>query len=503
VTAFEHKDIFLGPPGTGKTTTLLKEVEKELHSGTPPERIAYVSFTRKAAMEAVYRATDKFGYPASAFPFFRTLHSIAFRTMGFDKSDVFDHIKLPDFGKWAGIKVTGKVNLEEGSTFGNEEGDRCLFLINLARLKRMDLRQAYLEHYDDIPWKTVEYVASAVDKYKSANFLVDYTDMLGRYVEEGPVLDLEVVIIDEAQDLSPLQWEVARKLCLQARRVIVAGDDDQAIYQWAGADVKYFIGLLGNRTVLNQSWRIPALVHDISDKIAARIQKRTPKEWRSRDATGVVERVNKLAQIDWTGDDILVLGRNVKYLDEVAKWLRATGFNYVFRGYPALADELRTSIKSWQLLRAGEPVDVADVRRVYGYMIAGQQYAKGFRQLPGFADDDKVTIRELQERGGLRTESAWYAAMPKIPKRDSDFIRSASRQGERLDREPRIKLSTIHSSKGGEGEHVVLIPDMAGRTSADAEKDMDAEHRVWYVGVTRTKEKLTIMNPVYKNYYPI
>ena len=54
------KKIIFGPPGTGKTTRLLNIVEQELRIGVPPDRIAYLAFTRKAAQEAVQRACTKF-----------------------------------------------------------------------------------------------------------------------------------------------------------------------------------------------------------------------------------------------------------------------------------------------------------------------------------------------------------------------------------------------------------------------------------------------------------
>ena len=72
-----------GPPGSGKTTYLLNLVEQELSSGTPANQIGYFAFTRKAATEAKDRAMLKFPTlnAQTDFPWFRTLHSLAFRAL--------------------------------------------------------------------------------------------------------------------------------------------------------------------------------------------------------------------------------------------------------------------------------------------------------------------------------------------------------------------------------------------------------------------------------------
>ena len=72
-----------GPPGTGKTTTLLDIVDKSLSSGVPSQQMAFFAFTRKAANEAKERACERFGLDIrSDLPYFRTMHSLAFHLTG-------------------------------------------------------------------------------------------------------------------------------------------------------------------------------------------------------------------------------------------------------------------------------------------------------------------------------------------------------------------------------------------------------------------------------------
>ena len=85
-----------GPPGTGKTTRLINIVQEELDRGTAPDKIAFVSFSKKAAQEARDRATEKLGINEQQMIWFRTLHSFAFNQLGLNGQKV---LKGADYNK--------------------------------------------------------------------------------------------------------------------------------------------------------------------------------------------------------------------------------------------------------------------------------------------------------------------------------------------------------------------------------------------------------------------
>lgn len=216
-----------GPPGTGKTTFLLDTVEKELARGVQSTDIGYFSFTRKAATEARDRAIQKFPLlnEKTDFPYFRTLHSLAFRQLNISAKDMMMAEHYAEFSKKVGIQIA--VSGEDEDHFVRPDNP-ILNEINLARITGTDLRTHYNRSDLRIEWFHLEYVERAYRQYKEQNLLLDFTDLLERLVEEPFRLpNLETVIIDEAQDLSRLQWKLVEHLVKRCKKVYIAGDDDQ------------------------------------------------------------------------------------------------------------------------------------------------------------------------------------------------------------------------------------------------------------------------------------
>ena len=79
--------------------------------------------------------------------------------------------------------------------------------------------------------------------FKKSKNLLDFTDMLDIFIKEETIPQLDIIFVDEAQDLTTKQWKVIERINEYCKFRYIAGDDDQAIYRWAGADVKRFLNI--------------------------------------------------------------------------------------------------------------------------------------------------------------------------------------------------------------------------------------------------------------------
>ena len=336
----DHTQIILGPPGTGKTSTLLGLIEDELEKGTEPNRIGFFTFTKKAVNEGKQRAMERFELSQRDLPFFRTLHSLAFRQLGLSKESVMDLKDIKELNQILNIRLTGGGGADSGHLFGMSHDDRLAFIENLARMRQVDLKDQWHEVEDAVGWFELERYERGLKLFKQDRLLVDYTDMLKLFLEEGDIPKLDAVFVDEAQDLSPLQWAVVRKVIQYADRVYVAGDDDQAIYKWAGADVDYLIKNSQNATILEQSYRIPSAVHELASRCINQVRSRIHKAWLPRKETGLVRWEPSIELINMEKSDWLVLARTNYLLEQIDEHCRNEGWFFEVKQQLMLKDFL-------------------------------------------------------------------------------------------------------------------------------------------------------------------
>ena len=481
--------IILGPPGTGKTTSLLNIVEDALSRGIPPERIAYLAFTRKAAYEAQERAMAQFGFEEGRFPYFRTLHSLAFRELGMQRDEVMTDSHYRKFGKAMGIEFRGIYDENIGLHTGDGLGDKCSRIESLARMGLRNIEdQMAITNINDLSTHAVKQYHSALVAYKKDNGVYDFTDMLEKYNSQLPV---DICIFDEAQDLSSAQYKMAILAASLASEVYIAGDDDQAIFGWAGADVDKFLNLKGQKTTLPNSHRIPKKVHSLANDVVRRIKNRYPKKWAPKKQEGDVIYVTNEQDIDFSeSGSWMLLSRSKYLLYRLKQAVRQQGFAYTINNRSSLESEETRAIIAWERLRKGKSISQHEAKNLVNFLAFN----------PDLIKQDSYMMADLGLPDAAK-DYDWMTMLKGIAPDEREYLRSCMRNGEKFSDKPRITISTIHQSKGGEADNLVLLTDM-GKLSWE-NLGSDEENRVWYVALTRAKENLYLIQPRGLRYFSI
>ena len=417
---------------------------------------------------------SQFGFTKKELPYFKTIHSLAFQQLGLKRDEVLQSKHLREIGKHLGLTFSTRQDIEEGIPGGRFKGDRYTFLDSFARARRMTPEQAWhlIGGEDDLDWYEFKRFIATLTEYKRQRGMMDFSDML---TESHGCLDIDVLILDEGQDCSSIQWQFVREVLGGAKRTYISGDDDQAIYQWSGADVPYFQNLSGDRELLHQSHRVPRAIHRIAEKISSRIGQRYIKPYLPRPEAGRVEYHMSPDDVDLSQGSWLLLARNTHLLSQLAGVVRSQGIPYNFRGESTINKSHIRAIRAWEKQRRGDHLD----------------------------KDELGQINEWLPKRGMSADKIWHEALVRIPIEEREFYISLLRKGESLTKEPRISIGTIHSAKGGEADNVMLISDMSARTWNGFQTDPDSEHRVWYVGATRARQNLNIIQPTSRMAYEI
>ena len=492
------KTIILGPPGTGKTTTLLNLVDEFIQKGVRPRQIGYLSFTKKAANEAAERAAKKFELNQDDdLENFKTLHALAYKRLGMSREKMMSSSDYKEFGVKCGIPIkTAKYSQEDG-TFNSD--NEYLTIIETARAKQMNL----LDHYDsrknliDVERNTLYLISEELKKYKKQKGKKDFTDLIEEFITQKITPKFEVLFIDEAQDLSSLQWSMVRKLWKESKKTYIAGDDDQAIFKWAGADVDHFIALkkeVDEIKILDQSYRIPGgPIHELSQRIISKVQNRFTKDYKPRSEEGILKRYSDVTQVNMSEGQWLVLASANYFLDEVKELCELRGWYYQHKNKNSIDVKLLMALQNWEQWRKGRLLTHIEIKNIYEYL--GTNVATGFKTGKLLHSEDKYSLKDCIDKYGLLTDKVWYDSFEGLDTFTENYIRNMRANGEKIAANPRIKMSTIHGAKGGEAHKVLILQDLTNAALETFQNDPDELHRLFYTGTTRTKKELHIVDP--------
>lgn len=369
---------------------------------------------------------------------------------------------------------------------------------------RLDVDQALKRWPDELNPYAVRRFTTAYEQWKQREGYVDFTDMLERVQDALPI---DVLIVDEAQDLSELQWKVVDIVGANAQRVYIAGDDDQAIFTWAGASPEAFVQRPGQVKVLGVSHRLPRAVHRIATRIVSHIVDRQPKTFAPRDEAGIVNLVQHIEGINFeAGVSHRVLYRNHWMATGIEEHLRTLGVPYSKDNRPARALAYGSAVVAWERLVHGRAISFADAQDVI--QAIRPQHGR-HRQAAGFlrreAQHTKTfTLGYMQSNCGLELGAMpWFQALSALRPDDVQYLRAVIRRNPKasaLLAPPQLQLSTIHAAKGTEADHVTLLTELSGKSRETYDRTPDAERRVFYVGATRARRVLNLVgldNPIF------
>jgi superfamily I DNA/RNA helicase len=488
--------VLVGSAGTGKTSRVLALLDEAIErTGARPENVLFASLTRAARQEAAERAGARWGVSADLLMkrhWFRTVHAVAFRAATGDLlTDSVDDkkwlatvlgIHLPELGRWDAARMAMR-----GSFSGGYLG------------------QAAIESYE---------------ARKRIEGRVDFTDLLaafagvsftpdGKFRRVAPRGDVPPGIIvaafDEHQDASPLLDLCCRRIVdesLDLDEVIFAGDPHQSIYGFMGSSPDQLLAWRDQATIVeeqSQTYRCPPPVVAVGETILRPTRAYRQRDMIPADRDGGVRVVqfDRVAEIVARSKGrVFILARCGFSLGRYREELDFVGIPHATleSGGPS---QRSSGLAALYSLQKDEAVSASDFAAAVAILPANRLFIRGakkrWKNAETVAAWGAIVREQIPDAGGTAelvdaiATGRWRGTVDGA----AEWCHRADRFGVDELLNPRVRIGTIHSSKGLECDLVIISTECS---RAAASSDRDEERRIAYVAVTRTKGDLVIVD---------
>ena len=489
-------------PGSGKTRTISTRIAYGIATGVfNPDRVLALTYTNRAAAELRSRLRQL----GSSQVAVRTFHSAALSQLQYfwpqltgsasPKLLTQKRSLLSEVASLIGLRLTDPQLMEVASE------------IEYLRYSLTELDEYFLTKR--LPqFLSQEQFADLEKRYQEQKLqrrLMDWEDTIllctGLLRNEARALSYfqqqyRFFTVDEYQDISPLQEGLLRTWLGEREEICVVGDPRQTIYSFAGASSNFLLDFQNqypgaNTYELNRNYRSAGAIVDVANRVLplkplskvrsdiglATIQSNA----NQLEEAGVVAREIVSALANHKPSEIAVLARTNSQLNALEVELQKLGIKTQVRGQgrffrQPIVMQAMSAIRALAVSDSGEPLfmQVSNILSSLGWESRPRE------------DDDWVSlnwfIQVLDELGQVST---------------IEYIRELDER-ERSGHEPAreaITLATVHGTKGLEWRQVYLIGvnrSLFPISHAQDPTDIDEEKRLFYVAVTRAKDKLVI-----------
>lgn len=532
-------------PGSGKTHTIKMRIKRLVANGVPATKILVLSFANETVKE-FRRRMNAFDTDLSSVTV-STAHAFALKQIRkTGKREVLTDkmvnellIKAMQMVRldcrklllWPSVSSTTKQRrIEQLETLSEPSNIKLLLsFLAYARTSKMKVREAistdkflHLKSYGAV----LRAIRSRFAAIKREKYIVDFGDMLSQataVIKDGAVLPYSHVLIDEYQDCSPAQTHLLKQLATDDRSIMVFGDPHQSIYGFTGATYTPLSEVLTDVKILGlpMSWRLTAEIAALASAIAGHRPEQAIQTNKSGEppilvknnslrsqTRQIVRHIQHLIEDGTPPQEIVVLARTNALLHPVEQLLLEKNILTARKG------SKRNRLHMLRTLRLVRLVEQCAERQKKILPEALQT------ALPALTDvDDSIWQREakalnkvLQVRsvdGRYRLCAAIYLRLMGGVRKDAELradvnrwepfcrghdnagaVRAAVKAMDEM-----VTTGTIHSVKGGEWDHVLVVGVTDGylpHFKARDEQALREERNLLYVAVTRARKAVRL-----------
>ena len=561
----------IGGPGCGKTTKLLEVLKNQFNGGLKHDQVAMVAFARATVFHLRDRCKNELNFSEDQQESIKTIHSYCREKL--DDWDVFTASHKREFKKKIKIDPENWVKIntnlddtedkEEFAVWTEEEDKKLgliLQLIGLARHNMSNDLKGLIDYYnlnqthgfDKIREDEIINYYHLYTKFKKQNNLIDFEDMLFKALHPDIIFpSYKILMVDECQDLSKLEWKVIAKLAKKSEEFYMAGDDDQAIYHWKGCDIRIFQKWpCRQRIILPHTHRLPKKIYTLARKVVKNIETRLGNDYEcsptKEKEEGILDTITSLDEIEdkiKVGANMIMCARSANKWHPFVRYLKDRGLVWKQKGsdmhgkkfVSSVSDKVIKTIGDWRLLQQGGGLKAKAVQNLMSYFkenlitygkkgalidtnlcpetfknpdntFTFQVLQKKYHVLADIHKDWSDVCKFTSERiKSHKKPKALYDSMDDY----NNYLKTA------YDLDPTftktdILVSTIHGIKGMERDSVVVNTIWTWPSwknyLAGTPQQIDEELRIAYVAITRAKHELYLYEPVKgtktENYFP-